>query len=60
VALRLLGVGVGHLRPAEQLDLFAAGKDPSRTGLDRALDGIRSRFGTAAVRRGSALRDGHG
>ena len=60
VALRLLGVGVGHLRPVEQLDLFATGKDPSRTGLDRALDGIRSRFGTAAVRRGSALRDGRG
>jgi DNA polymerase-4 len=60
VALRLLGVGVGQLAPAEQLDLFAAGRGPARTGLDRALDGIRSRFGSAAVRRGSALRDDPG
>ncbi len=57
VAVRLLGVGVGHLAPADQLDLFAAGPGPARTGLDQALDGIRSRFGTTAVRRGSALHD---
>ncbi len=58
-ALRLLGVGVGHLTPADQLDLFAAqppGRD--RPGLDKALDGIRSRFGAAAVRRGTTLRRG--
>jgi DNA polymerase-4 len=57
VAVRLLGVGVGHLAPADQLDLFAAGQGPAHTGLDQALDGIRSRFGTTAVRRGSALHD---
>ena len=59
-ALRLLGVGVGQLVPAEQLELFAAVAGPSRRGLDQALDGIRSRFGAAAVRRGSTLRDDHG
>jgi len=58
VAVRLLGVGVGHLAPADQLDLFAAGTrpGPDRPGLDRALDGIRTRFGAAAVRRGTTLR----
>jgi DNA polymerase-4 len=55
-AVRLLGVGVGHLAPAEQFDLFAARDRPGRPGLDRALDGIRNRFGAAAVRRGSTLR----
>jgi len=56
VAVRLLGVGVGHLAPADQLDLFAAGGTPERPGLDRTLDGIRSRFGASAVRRGTTLR----
>jgi DNA polymerase-4 len=57
VALRLLGVGVGHLVPAEQLDLFAPARPARDAGLDRTLDGIRQRFGSAAVRRGSTLRD---
>jgi DNA polymerase-4 len=56
VALRLLGVGVGHLVPAEQLDLFGGPVERQRPGLDRTLDGIRSRFGQAAVRRGTALQ----
>ena len=58
VALRLLGVGVGHLVPAEQLDLFGEAAKHQRPGLDQALDGIRSRFGQAAVRRGTALQHG--
>jgi DNA polymerase-4 len=59
-AVRLLGVGVGHLAPAEQFDLFAACDRPGRPGLDQALDGIRDRFGAAAVRRGSTLRHDKG
>lgn len=55
VALRLLGVGVGHLTPADQLDLFAAARPAKDAGLDRALDRIRDRFGGSAVRRGSSL-----
>ena len=57
-ALRLLGVGAGHLSPADQLDLFDRRQENGRPGLDQALDGIRSRFGTAAVRRGTTLRHG--
>ena len=57
-ALRLLGVGAGHLSPADQLDLFGRRQENGRPGLDQALDGIRSRFGTAAVRRGTTLRHG--
>ena len=57
-ALRLLGVGAGHLSPADQLDLFGRRQENGRPGLDQALDGISSRFGTAAVRRGTTLRHG--
>ncbi len=55
--LRLVGVGVSHLSPAEQLDLFDAARTPETTPLDAALDQIRARFGDAAVQRGSALRE---
>ncbi len=54
--LRLLGVGVSHLAPAEQLDLFDSAQPPEATKLDAALDQIRERFGTQAVKRGSTLR----
>jgi DNA polymerase IV len=54
--VRLLGVGVNHLHAADQLDLFAAPTTaPTATALDNAVDLIRERFGTLAVRRGSAL-----
>ena len=56
VAVRLLGVGVGHLVPEDQLDLFATPQRAHDAGLDQALDRIRSRYGTGAVRRGSAIR----
>ena len=54
-ALRLLGVGVGHLAPAQQLDLFAAAEDPGSGKLDGAVDGIREKFGEKSLRRGSSL-----
>jgi DNA polymerase-4 len=54
--VRLLGVGVNHLHAADQMDLFAAPTaSPNATALDSAVDLIRERFGTLAVRRGSAL-----
>jgi DNA polymerase-4 len=62
--VRLLGVGVNHLHVADQMDLFAmagpASATPSATALDATVDLIRERFGTLAVRRGSALPEAHG
>jgi DNA polymerase-4 len=52
-AVRLLGVGVGHLQLVRQGDLFAGGLPESR--LDTAIDGIRDRFGTALLTRASLL-----
>lgn len=57
--LRLLGIGLSHLVPATQLDLFAGaprslGERPAGT-LDPALDEIRARFGRAALTRASHL-----
>jgi DNA polymerase-4 len=63
-ALRLLGVGVGGLSPAQQLDLFAA---PAPAGhvrpraeragarIDPTVHRIRARFGAAALTRASSL-----
>ena len=58
-AVRLLGLGVSGLVPAEQLDLFEAGGRPRDLRLDATLDTLRERFGSAAPRRGAvpALRD---
>jgi DNA polymerase-4 len=63
--VRLLGVGVNHLHAADQMDLFAspaavATANPSATALDAAVDQIRERFGTLALRRGSALPEARG
>jgi DNA polymerase-4 len=52
--LRLLGVVLSDLRPAGQLDLFES--PPHTTGLDAALDAVRSRFGRAALKRGNTIR----
>jgi DNA polymerase-4 len=52
-AVRLLGVGVGHLQVVRQGDLFAGGPPESR--LDTTIDGIRGRFGTALLTRASLL-----
>ena len=52
-AVRLLGVGVSDLAPAQQLDLFTT-RDSAESGkLDEALDRIRGKYGTEAVKRGS-------
>jgi DNA polymerase-4 len=62
--VRLLGVGVNHLHVADQMDLFAmagsAPATPSATALDATVDLIRERFGTLAMRRGSALPEARG
>ena len=54
--IRLLGVGVSSLEEAAQLDLFTR---PSAERLDRTMDALRARFGSAAIRRGAGrdLRD---
>ncbi len=57
VALRLLGIGVGHLVPSDQLDLFASPESRRAAGLDATLDRIRDKFGSEAVRRGTTLPD---
>ena len=50
VAIRLLGVGGADLAPAVQGELFSA--EPAQSsGVDKAVDGIRERFGDAAVGR---------
>ena len=51
--LRLLGVVLTELTPASQLGLFEDARHPG--GLDAALDEARARFGSQAVRRGSAI-----
>jgi DNA polymerase-4 len=48
--LRLLGVGVSGLSPANQLGLFSQGPDGG--DLDQTLASIRERFGDHAVARG--------
>jgi DNA polymerase-4 len=55
-AVRLLGVGAGHLESPRQTDLFS-GPQPE-TPLDATIDGIRSRFGTALLTRASLLPRG--
>lgn len=54
--LRLLGVGVSELAPAEQLDLFDSARPVEATRLDAALDAIRGKFGGTALQRASSLR----
>jgi DNA polymerase IV len=51
--LRLLGVVLTELTPASQLGLFEETHRPGR--LDAALDEARARFGSRALRRGSAI-----
>ena len=55
-AIRLLGVGAGDLSEAAQLDLFSVPESKRNRDLDAAIDGIRTRFGGAALSRGSSLR----
>ena len=58
--LRLLGVGVSDLAPAEQLDLFDAAQPAEATRLDATLDAIRGKFGGTALQRASNLRTAPG
>jgi DNA polymerase-4 len=54
-AVRLLGVGLAHLAPATQMELFG-GHQPVPSGkLDDTLDRIRAKFGDTAVLRGNLL-----
>jgi DNA polymerase-4 len=54
-ALRLIGVGVSDLAERRQADLFEAPESTRNRQLDAALDGIRARFGRAALARASSL-----
>ncbi len=57
--VRLVGVGVSNLVEATQLELLEPALERD-SRLDRALDGLRRRFGDRAVQRGTApssLRD---
>lgn len=51
--LRLLGVVLTELTPAAQLGLFEDQPGPAR--LDAALDQVRGRFGSQALRRGNTI-----
>ena len=58
--LRSLGVSVGQLRLDSQplqIDLFGERQRLRQEALDRALDGLRQRFGHQAVMRGIVLTD---
>ncbi len=57
-AIRLLGVGVGALSPARQLDLFAMSAPAAPAKLDAAVDGIQEKFGMQSITRASSLRTG--
>jgi DNA polymerase-4 len=51
--VRLIGVTAGRLtRGGEQLVLFAGSDTDRRRRVDRAMDGIRDRFGKQAIHRG--------
>jgi len=54
-ALRLIGVGVSELAPPLQADLFALPESARNRQLDRAVDDIRRRFGSVALKRASTL-----
>ncbi|MDH3338578.1 MAG: DNA polymerase IV [Gammaproteobacteria bacterium] len=53
--IRLLGVGATKLSAAEQRDLFAADDNTAANPIDRAVDGIRDRFGNSSVGRARTL-----
>jgi DNA polymerase-4 len=55
-AIRLLGVGVAALSPAQQLDLFAAGLTTQGDALGEAIDHIHEKFGEQSITRATSLR----
>jgi len=54
-AIRLLGVGVGQLAPASQLELFDGVRAAQPGALDSAVDRIHDKFGGEALQRASGL-----
>ena len=55
-AIRLLGVGVAALSPAQQLDLFAAARAPQGDALGETIDHIHEKFGEQSITRATGLR----
>ena len=55
-AIRLLGVGVAALSPAQQLDLFAAARASVPDPLGAAVDRIHEKFGEQSLTRATGLR----
>jgi len=58
VPVRLLGVSLGQLQPADQVDqadLFNVAEVERQRALDQAVDSLRERFGSAGVQRASLL-----
>ena len=53
--LRLLGVTLADLSPATQMGLFEQSAPGGNARLDAALDQVRERFGSRALRRGNLL-----
>ncbi len=56
IAVRLLGVGSSGLAPAMQGELFSDTQENTKAEIDRTVDGIRGRFGTAAVSRARSMK----
>ena len=56
--VRLLGVGGSNLAPAEQQDLFEASNEQAGGAMDKTVDEIRDRFGSASVGRARTLDRG--
>jgi DNA polymerase IV len=54
--LRLLGVGVSELAPADQLELFRPAGESATSQLDGTVDRIRGKFGNAALTRASGVK----
>jgi DNA polymerase-4 len=58
--LTLVGVAVGNLDNQGIIQLELPLDGPDDDGLDAALDGVRDRFGSAAITRAALLRAGEG
>ncbi|HEX6571606.1 MAG TPA: hypothetical protein VF055_06250, partial [Steroidobacteraceae bacterium] len=57
-ALRLLGVGLSDLAEEVQADLFAAPESTRNRQLDAAVDKIRQKFGSVALKAASSIKPG--